>query len=561
MEETLIDILIVEDSPTQLLYLQQLLETENYKLAMTGNGKEALDFLSKAKTKLVISDVVMPEMNGYDLTRAIRKNNKLMHIPVLLLTSLSDSQDVLAALDCGASGFVSKPFDVRLLLLRIRQLISAGGSSSLFNTFTVEGICIPENCSYSTINQTRKFLLMAYEDANFKAMELQETNKTLQQALIRQQELVSVIENSNNLVAIISSNEKQLMYINQAGKDFLGGKDPLTEMDNRNLREKLFQSLIDSESKKSLETLFESIVCEENWSGKMIISRSAGKDDIPVMLNTFKIRTADGKLPIGIGLLASDITQLIRYEDELVQARNKAEKANQGKSDFLASTSHELRTPLTAIIGFSQLLKGKYGGELTKKQEEYVNDIYDSGEHLLSLINDILDISKIEAGEMTLDVSEVHAGNILRDGLLMIRDKAVKNNICLDQYFSEEIEDLVIKLDERKIRQVMYNLLSNAVKFTEEGGVVKIGARVDGEVLVISVFNTGKGIALEDQERIFEKFYQIKGGYTDKTPGTGLGLPIVKSLIDLHNGKIWIECEENDVGCTFFFTLPCVYAE
>ena len=231
-------------------------------------------------------------------------------------------------------------------------------------------------------------------------------------------------------------------------------------------------------------------------------------------------------------------------------------RASQAKSDFLANMSHELRTPLTAVIGFSEVLKDQYFGELNEKQAGYVKDIFESGKHLLSLINDILDLSKVEAGKMELELSGINIKHLLENSMIMIKEKAMKHGIRLDLQIPDELSDLEIQADERKIKQVLFNLLSNAAKFTPDGGAIEVEAKQVAEELIISVSDTGIGIAPEDQKKIFEEFYQVIGGRKDKTPGTGLGLPLSMRLLEIHGGRLWVESKGKNKGSRFYFTLP-----
>jgi signal transduction histidine kinase len=228
------------------------------------------------------------------------------------------------------------------------------------------------------------------------------------------------------------------------------------------------------------------------------------------------------------------------------------EIASQHKSEFLANMSHELRTPLNAIIGFSEVLGERLFGDLNEKQEEYLKDIHASGQHLLSLINDILDLSKIEAGRMELELTDFHLSAALDNALTLVRERAGRRGIALHMTTDERLE--YVRADERKIKQVLLNLLSNAIKFTPEGGRIEVRAKpVDGSVAV-SVTDTGVGIAPEDQEAIFEDFRQV-GTADKKVEGTGLGLALSRKFVQLHGGRIWVESREG-VGSTFTFTIP-----
>ena len=245
--------------------------------------------------------------------------------------------------------------------------------------------------------------------------------------------------------------------------------------------------------------------------------------------------------------------QNARLFREIEEKSRQIEAANRHKSEFLANMSHELRTPLNAIIGFSEVLGERLFGELNEKQAEYTDDILSSGRHLLSLINEILDLSKVEAGRMELELATFDLPTALENARTFVRERAVRHAITLDLSVDEHLGDFVG--DERKIKQILLNLLSNAVKFTPEGGRIGINARqADGSV-EISVSDTGIGIAPQDQATIFEEFRQVGGDYAHKKEGTGLGLTLAKKFVELHGGKIWVESEVGK-GSTFIFTLP-----
>ena len=225
--------------------------------------------------------------------------------------------------------------------------------------------------------------------------------------------------------------------------------------------------------------------------------------------------------------------------------------ASRHKSEFLANMSHELRTPLNAIIGFSEVLLARMFGELNVKQTEYLQDVASSGQHLLSLINEILDLSKVEAGKMELELSRVSLAESLASGLAMIRDRAGAHGISLAVDCADGLD--AVEADPRKLRQVIFNLLSNAVKFTPDGGRIDLVARKRDGQAEVSVRDSGVGIAPEEQAKIFEEFGQAASARGQE--GTGLGLPLAKRLVELHGGRMWLESAPG-AGSTFSFALP-----
>jgi len=215
--------------------------------------------------------------------------------------------------------------------------------------------------------------------------------------------------------------------------------------------------------------------------------------------------------------------------------------------------SHELRTPLNAIIGFSEVLLERMFGEVNDKQADYLNDIHESGRHLLSLINDILDLSKIEAGRMELELSTFNLAGAIANAMTLVRERAQRHGIQLGSDIDARLAE--VQADERKVKQVLVNLLSNAVKFTPDGGRVDVAARLDTTHVEICVRDTGIGIAPEDQALLFEEFRQVGRDYTRKAEGTGLGLALTKRFVELHGGAIRVESAPGQ-GSAFTVSLP-----
>ena len=282
---------------------------------------------------------------------------------------------------------------------------------------------------------------------------------------------------------------------------------------------------------------------EDRIIGGLVVRRKSTGEFRPEVIELLKTFATQSVLAI----------QNARLFREIEDKSRQIEAANRHKSEFLANMSHELRTPLNAIIGFSEVLGERLFGDLNEKQAEYTDDILTSGRHLLSLINEILDLSKVEAGRMELELATFDLPLAIDNARTFVRERATKHGIALDVAVDDRLGDFLG--DERKIKQILLNLLSNAVKFTPEGGRIGIDARQTDGSVEISVSDTGVGIAAEDQPKVFEEFRQVGSDYAHKVEGTGLGLTLAKKFVELHGGKIWVESEAGK-GSTFTFTLP-----
>jgi len=287
---------------------------------------------------------------------------------------------------------------------------------------------------------------------------------------------------------------------------------------------------------------------EERIVGGLVVRRKSTGEFRPEVIELLKTFATQSVLAI----------QNARLFREIAEKSRQIEAANRHKSEFLANMSHELRTPLNAIIGFSEVLGEKLFGDLNDKQAEYTDDILTSGRHLLSLINEILDLSKVEAGRMELELATFDLPLAIDNARTFVRERATRHGITLDVDLDERLGDFLG--DERKIKQILLNLLSNAVKFTPEGGRIGINARQSNGSVEISVTDTGVGIALEDQPTIFEEFRQVGSDYAHKIEGTGLGLTLAKKFVELHGGRIWVTSKPGE-GSTFAFTLPITPAQ
>jgi two-component system CheB/CheR fusion protein len=284
-----------------------------------------------------------------------------------------------------------------------------------------------------------------------------------------------------------------------------------------------------------------------------------------MLLNARQIQRASEKERI-ILLAIEDITErkeiekgLEKAHEELKELATELKRTSRVKSEFLANMSHELRTPLNSINGFSEVLYDETFGPLNEKQKKYVNNVLTSGKHLLLLINQILDMAKVEAGKMKLTLSILSMKGLLNEISLLVADMVSKKKIEMLLEIDEDLPD--IEADELKVKEVMYNLLSNAVKFTPEGGKIGMRAKKADAMVEVVVWDTGVGIALENMEKIFEGFFRVDTPYSRVTEGTGLGLPLSRKMVELHGGKLFVESEGLNCGTSIRFTLPIISGE
>ena len=281
-----------------------------------------------------------------------------------------------------------------------------------------------------------------------------------------------------------------------------------------------------------------------------------------MLLNARQIQRVLGKERI-ILLAIEDITErreiengLEKAHEELKELATELKRTARVKSEFLANMSHELRTPLNSINGFSEVLSDETFGPLNEKQKKYINNVLTSGKHLLLLINQILDMAKVESGKMKLALSSLPMKSLLNEISLLVADMVSKKKIEMSLEIAADLPD--IEADELKVKEIIYNLLSNAAKFTPEGGKIGMRARKVNSEVEVEVWDTGVGIAPENMGKIFEGFFRVDTPYSRVTEGTGLGLPLSKSLVELHGGKLSVESKGLNRGSSVRFTLPII---
>ena len=552
------DILLVDDRPENLVALEAILEPLGQNLVRALSGVAALRHLLTRDFALILLDVQMPGMDGFETAALIKEREKTRHVPIIFITAIStDQKYVFRGYSAGAVDYIAKPFEPEILRSKV----------SVFVDLWEKGEQIRRQADLLRRSEQRE------AERELAEREREMERRHLDALAASEARLRRVIE--SNLIGILFWNTDGL--ITDANEVFLGMvgysredlvaerlKAPeLTPPEYRPLDAMALEQLLDVGSCPPFEKEF---------------VRSDG-NRIPVLLGAAML---EGSREEGVSFVL-DLTLRKAIEESFVAAKEEAERANRAKSDFISGVSHELRTPLNAIVGFSKLLKNPRVGPLNEDQAAYVQDIVQSAEHLQQLIDDILDLSKIEAGKMTLSPAPFSLAEVLEQSLVIVREKARQHSLGLHTEIAPEVAALPpFVADQRKVKQVLYNLLSNAVKFTPDGGRVVLRAVCEAPEpdkgkrgrkrraphgdgadaapdpcpsVVVSVEDTGIGIAPEHQARIWENFEQVDSSYTRHQQGTGLGLALTRRLVEMHGGSIWLTSEVGR-GSTFSFRLP-----
>ncbi|MDQ7785174.1 MAG: PAS domain S-box protein [Desulfomonilaceae bacterium] len=370
--------------------------------------------------------------------------------------------------------------------------------------------------------------------------------KNIELALIKsEQRYRSLAESSPTCICL--HQDGKIVYVNERGADSFGYT---------------VQDLVG-------RSIWKVIAAEDREQAMKFTASLLRRDKVPAN-DEFRILTRDGRVRWvealctvvehegrpGVLVNLLDITDQKCRQQELQEARAAAERANRAKTDFLARMTHEFRTPLNGIIGFSEILVDEIFGDLNDTQKRYVGLILNSGRHLLKLVSQVLDLSKIEAGGMELDLSRVRIGNILENALAVMKEQGLCKNLELELKVDLENNGMTIWADELKLTQVVFNLLSNAIKFTPENGRIQVEARRVDDELVISVCDTGIGIDSSDTSLIFRAFEQVDSSPSRRHEGTGLGLSLAQQFVAMHGGRIWVESGGLGRGSTFRFTIP-----
>ncbi len=544
-------ILVVEDSLTQAVKLEFMLHNKGFVVSLAATGEQALEILGKKKVDLVISDVIMPGMDGYELCEKIRSTPGFGKIPVILLTSLSDPGDIVRGLKSGATNFVTKPYDEEFLFERIESLLK---SRSFENdqpvmqdvNFEFHG---EKHELKADFNQVFHLLLATYENTLLQSRQLDTAHRKL---VSREEQLSSVLASMAAKIAVLDPDLK-LIAANESWRELFTPGRSEAEIEGVDFGEAVSTSGC---LRGSLNTLVEgvrSVINAETDKFSYEYSLDGGSDSGAwFMLEVTPMRGKSG------GAVASfiEITERKNMERDLIEARDAAEKANRFKSRFLASMSHEIRTPLNAVIGMTDLT---LRSGLEPEQVENLEIVRLSADQLLTLINDILDLSKVEARMLKLEKKDFSLSEAFYAVVKSMEQQAHEKRLIMKLDLDEDVPEVVCG-DEGRLKQILYNLVGNSLKFTEQGGIFVQVSTLDGQghsgqaVLQVSVRDTGIGIPEDKQAIIFESFRQADDTTTRKFGGSGLGLAISRELVEMMGGEICVRSSEG-YGSVFTFSV------
>jgi PAS domain S-box-containing protein len=516
-------ILCVDDEPDLLNISVSILMSAGYEVLGATTGNEGLNIAGKEHPDLILLDVVLPDINGFDVCKQIKADKELFGIYIILISGKEISSETQAkGLEAGADGYITRPVSKHELLARVQALLRLKQAETALRN---------KNAELNT-------LIDAIPDAIF-------FKDTQRRHILA------------NKTAERMTGLKKEQFLGKTSEQIL--PPGLAEICRKSDEEVI--------KRREIVRIEESATDEKGES---------------IFLDTIKspIFNEQGAM-VGFVGISRNITRRKKAEEVLRETLLIAEAASKAKSEFLANMSHELTTPLNSIIGFSQILQDELYGALNEKQKEYVSNVLQSGVHLLRLINDMLDISKVDAGTGDLKINRFLLKDLLTTMIIGFKEKSLEKNIPLSFEIAPEAE-IEIEADLGMMKQIMFNLLDNALKYTPEGGSVRVTVRRftvdssqftesetfgavsvnrepltvnDREFIEISVADTGIGIRQEDIPMLFQTFTQLESPYTKKYAGTGLGLALTKKLVDLHGGRIWAEGEYGK-GSRFTFVIP-----
>jgi PAS domain S-box-containing protein len=539
-----VEILLVDDRPENLLALEAILEPLGQTLVRAHSGEEALRKLLKHDFAVVLLDVQMPGMNGFETAQLIKSRERTRYIPIIFLTAISKEEDyVFRGYQVGAVDYISKPFQPDVLRAKV----------AVFVDLHLKQKRLQEQESMLREGERRMTELRHMRELLQSEARFREIVSTAMDAIV-------IFDEQNRITLFNSAAERMFKRpsaeaVGSEIRDFFQEADTVTT-----IRDSCAKSRDDANGER------DGSATQQVTSLK---AYRAGGETFPTEVSISCLEGKDGRQ---FTLIVRDISERVRHEEalreqatqlertmsdlklaneELNRRQEDLERAMTARSRFYASMSHELRTPINAVLGYSTLLLENIYGPLNEKQAEGIQRTQRAAKHLLELVNDVLDLSKIEAGKIDLRLQPVAFPSIVEELFVTVRPLADKFGSKLSMESGKEPVSVVS--DPRRVRQILLNLLSNAIKFGGAKPIRVTVERTEDDGVTVSVIDQGEGIPADDQERIFQEFVQL--GKTQLQEGTGLGLPISRRLAELLHGSLVLESQEGK-GSTFRLTLP-----
>ncbi|AFY73861.1 PAS domain S-box [Synechococcus sp. PCC 7502] len=552
-------IFIVEDNPDNIRVLVRVLESAGYKTLVAMDGTSGIQKITKAMPDLILLDIMMPGIDGFETCKLLKQSLITQDIPIIFMTALASVADKVKGLSLGAVDYITKPFQQEEVIARIELHIK--------------------------LRQLAQTLALQNQQLKLEISRREKVEESLQ--------ILSKATEQSPASIVITNVYGEIEYVNPKFEELTGYT--LAEVKGANSRilktgftspesyQDMWQSISNGEDwhgefqnrKKNGELYWEyaSISAIKNIRGEITHYVAVKEDITQRKLAQQSLLQLNQELEDMVTKRTSALQQseqhLKQINEQLMLSNLDLARATRLKDEFLANMSHELRTPLNAVLGLSEALQEELFGELNDRQKKSLAIIENSGEHLLRLINDILDLAKIESGKLELHIGEASVQSLCHDSVTFIQQIALSKNIKVSILISDRFKDeknFKIQVDELRVRQALINLLSNAVKFTPEGG--NISLEITEEVtddqedqkevsyICFAVRDNGIGIAPKDVKQLFQPFIQIDSALNRQYNGTGLGLALVKNIAQLHGGTVNVE-SELDKGSCFTMRLPC----
>ena len=540
-------VLIIEDEAGMRATLSAILEDTGYRVAKAEEGAEAMEMIKGGAFDVIISDIRLPDASGTAILELAKEIDP--EVAVILITGYASIETAVNAINEGAYAYFTKPINMDEM------------KTAIANALRQQRLSRENKKLVDDLQRSNKLLSKANHELKRYIIERQRAEAALRESEERYRDL---FENANDLIQSVRP-DGHYLYVNNAWRKTLGySKKEVTRLtlwdiihpDDQLHCQETFQKVMTGGTVGSIESVFvakdgtlltvEGNVNHRSKEGEVIATRGIFRD-------ITERKHAERLLQEKNEALDAQNEELQTQSDELIEKTRALETASQFKSQFLAGMSHELRTPLNAVIGFSDLMLNGALGETNDTQRQCLTDILSSGQHLLALINDVLDLTKVEAGKLDMNPERLNLGEVINEVLPTVKPLLDVSGLKLE--ISIEPGLPAVNADKNRLRQIMLNLLSNAVKFTLPGGKIAVKAVKKDNWCQVSVIDSGIGIQKGDQERIFEAFNQLDTPPEIRKEGTGLGLTITRQFVEMSGGRLWLESEPGE-GSNFTFTLP-----